>query len=94
MDKVSSTAFWYVISIVAASIGGLILVFLSHASEPKHAEAAHESDVLSVRVGMARVVTQVEQNSSILSEVKLDLKELRVEQRQSSDVILRAIEGR
>jgi len=94
MDKVSHTAFWSVISIVAASIGGLLFVLMSHASQPKHPEAAHESDVLSVQVGMARVSTQVEQNSNILGEVKLDLKELRIEQNDANRRILEAIGGR
>jgi len=36
----------------------------------------------------------VENNARILDEVKLEIKELRTEQRQSSQEILRAIEGR
>lgn len=36
----------------------------------------------------------VENNARILDEVKLEIRELRTEQRQSSQEILRAIEGR
>lgn len=94
MDRVSTTTFWSVIPIVAAAIGGLFLVLMSHASQPKHAEAAHESDVSSVQIDVTRVATQVEQNSLVLGELKLDLRELRVEQNDANRRILDAIGGR
>lgn len=91
MDKVSHTAFWSVISIVAASIGGLIFVMMSHASVGKHPESAHEDDVSSVRVHVAEVSTKVDHNSRVLDEVKMDLRELRVEQNNANQRILEAI---
>lgn len=64
---------------------------MTHASTPKHPEAAHESDVYDVNIRFERVATQVAHNSTILEEVKLDIKELRVEQTESSMRILNAI---
>jgi len=91
MDRVSPTAFWSVISIVAASIGGIFFVMISHAGQAKHPEAAHEDDVSSVQVHVAKVATKVDHNSVILGEVKMDLRELRVEQNSANQRILDAI---
>ena len=94
MEKVSHTAFWSVIPIVAASIGGIFFVVMSHASEGKHPEAAHEDDVSGLQVNVAQVATKVDHNSRVLDEVKIDLRELRIEQNNANQRILDAIGDR
>jgi len=94
MERVSHTAFWSVISIVAASIGGIFFVVMSHASEGKHPESAHEDDVSSVQIHVAQVATKVDHNSRVLEEVKMDLRELRIEQNNANQRILEAIGDR
>ena len=94
MEKVSPTAFWSVISIVAASIGGIFFVMISHAGEGKHPESAHEDDVSGLQVHVAQVATKVDHNSRVLEEVKMDLRELRIEQNNANQRILEAIGDR
>ena len=48
---------------------------VSHAGEPKHAEAAYESDVTAIEVKLEGVASDVEHNADILGEVKDDIKE-------------------
>lgn len=82
------------ISIIAASCGGLLMLIVAHAGEPKHAEAASEKDVTGIALKLERVATDVDNNKGVLSELKDDLSTLRVEQRISTESILRAIEAR
>jgi hypothetical protein len=79
---------------MASAIGGILIYSSTHANEPRHGEAADERHVSQLEVRVERVATNVENNARILDEVKEDLKELRAEQRQSSEEILRAIERR
>jgi hypothetical protein len=64
---------------------------VSHAGEPKHSEAAHESDVTAIEVKLEGVASDVEHNKDVLNEVKLDLRDLRIEQRVATREILEAI---
>mgnify|MGYP005813595439 FL=1 len=94
MEPVGQTTFWTVFTLVVSGIGGLMLLFTTHASEPTHPQAAHISRVSNLEVRSERVKVNVENNARILDEVKVEIKELRAEQRQSSEEILRAIQER
>ena len=94
MESTTNTTFWSAISIITAALGGIFFVLMSHAESPKHSESAHEDDVSRIEVYVATVGTKVDHNSRVLAELKLDLKELRVEQNNASQRILEAIGGR
>jgi hypothetical protein len=94
MNSVSQTTFWSTTTIMASAIGGVLILAATHAGEPRHSEAADENQVSELEVKVERVATNVENNARILDEVKIEIKELRTEQRQSSLEILRAIEER
>jgi len=94
MEPVGQTTFWTVFTLVVSGIGGLMMLFTTHASEPTHPQAAHISRVSNLEVRSERVKVNVENNARILDEVKVEIKELRAEQRQSSEEILRAIQER
>jgi len=94
VEPVGQTTFWTVFTLVVSGIGGLMLLFTTHASEPTHPQAAHISRVSNLEVRSERVKVNVENNARILDEVKVEIKELRAEQRQSSEEILRAIQER
>ena len=94
MEPVGQTTFWTVFTLVVSGVGGLMLLFTSHAAEPTHPQAAHVSRVSALEVRSEGVKVNVANNARILDEVKLEIKELRTEQRQSSEEILRAINGR
>ncbi len=91
MEHVTPTAFWSATTIVASAIGAGMWLSVSHAGEPKHAEAAHESDVTAIEVKLEGVASDVEHNKDVLNEVKLDLRDLRIEQRVATREILEAI---
>lgn len=86
-----SGSFWSVISIVAAAIGSIFFLFVTHTGTATHPGAAPESAVIELKVGFEGISTDVENNKIVLSEVKQDIKELRVEQRVNTESILRAI---
>lgn len=94
MEPVGQTTFWTVFTLVVSGVGGLMMLFTSHAAEPTHPQAAHVSRVSTLEVRSEGVKVNVANNARILDEVKLEIKELRTEQRQSSEEILRAINGR
>jgi len=94
MNSVSQTTFWSTTTIMASAIGGVLILASTHAGEPRHSEAADENQVADLEVKVERVATNVENNARILDEVKIEIKELRTEQRASSLEILRAIEER
>ena len=94
MDRVSHTAFWSVISIVAASIGGLFLLSVTHAGEPSHPGSASSTRVSELEIGVARMGMSVDHNSEMLEEVREDIRSLRIEQRASTENILDALKGR
>jgi hypothetical protein len=94
MSNVSQTTFWSTITIMASAIGGVLILASTHAGEPRHSESADERQVSALEVRVERVATSVEHNSEVLSELKDEIKDLRVDMRASSQDILRAIEAR
>jgi hypothetical protein len=93
MDRVSHTAFWSVISIVAAALGGLFLLSVTHAGERAHPGSASSERVSEIEIGVARMGVTVQHNSIMLEEVRSDIRSLRVEQRESTQNILKAVSG-
>ena len=91
MEKVSPTAFWSVISIVAAALGGLFLLSVTHAGEATHPGSASSSKVSELEIGVAWMETTVGHNSLMLQEVRDDIKVLRTEQKESTQNILDAL---
>lgn len=91
MERVTPTAFWSATSIIAGAIGATLLLSISHSGEPKHAEAALESDVTEIQVRLERVQANVEHNKDLLGSLKKEIGELRVEQNESRSEILEAI---
>jgi len=83
--------FWSTLTIFASAVGGVLVLLFTHMGEPKHAAAADERDVSEIQIRVERVVTEVARNKEILDEVKVDVKEFRVEQRAYTESILRAI---
>ena len=91
MDTVSTAAFWSGMGIVGSAIGASFLFSVSHSSEPKHADAALETDVTKIEIKLERVATDVEYNKTLLGDLKEDIRDLRTEQNQASEDILEAI---
>lgn len=91
MSPNGSVRFWSAASLAATAIGSLFFMLFAHAGEPKHPAAAHEKDVGRLEVRLEGVAVDVENNKSVLQEVKVDLKALRVQQNQDTEEILRAI---
>jgi hypothetical protein len=87
----SITGFWTVLTIAAATCGGLLSLVISHSAEPKHSEAAHEDDVNAIEVRLERVAGDVGHNTSLLSELKYEIGDMRTEQRADTESILSAI---
>jgi hypothetical protein len=93
MPNVTSTTFWAALTIVASAIGGLVVLAVSHAGEPRHAEAAAESAVTSLQVKVEGIASDVGHNRYILEEVKVELRDMRIEQNAYTERVLEAIEG-
>ena len=91
MEHVTPTAFWSTVSIIAAAIGSSFLLTVSHANEPRHPDAASESDVSEIKIQVTRVAADVGYNRAALVELKDEIKDLRTEQNRSSQEILEAI---
>ena len=91
MERVSHTAFWSVISIVAAALGGLFLLSVTHAGEPTHPGAASSGKVSELEIGVARMGMTVQHNSEMLLEVREDIKTMQIEQREATQNILEAL---
>jgi hypothetical protein len=87
----STPGFWTVMTIAAATCGGLLSLLISHSAEPKHSEAAHEDDVNVIEVRLEKVVADVGHNTSLLSELKYEIGDMRTEQRADTESILSAI---
>ena len=62
MEYVTPTAFWSTVSIIAAAIGSSFLLTVSHANEPRHPDAASESDVSEIKIQVTRVAADVGYN--------------------------------
>ena len=75
----------------ATAIGSLFFMIYAHAGEATHQGSASVEDVGDLNVRFEGIATDVENNKVVLSEVKDDIRELRVEQRASTDLILEAI---
>jgi len=93
MEPISQTSFWATVTIIATALGGVLAFSASHSGTPKHASAAHVSQVSALEVRVERVATQLEHNAEKIGEVKEDIQSLRLEQKTSAESILRAIEG-
>lgn len=91
MPSINHSTFWGAVTIIASAFGGLLLLSISHSGEPKHSEAALESDVTQIQVRLERVQTNVEHNKDLLGELKGKIGELQIEQNESSSEILEAI---
>ena len=87
-----NTSLWTVIPLAATAIGSLFFLLYAHAGEPTHPMSAHEDDVTILQVRVEGIATDVENNKFVLEEVKDDLKSMQVEQRASTETILRAIQ--
>ena len=83
--------FWSTLTIFASAVGGVLILLFTHIGEPKHAAAADERDVSDIQIRVERVVTAVARNKESLDEVKIDVREIRVEQRAYTETILSAI---
>ena len=83
--------FWSTLTIFASAVGGVLILLFTHIGEPKHAAAADERDVSDIQIRVERVVTEVARNKEIIDEVKIDVREIRVEQRAYTETILSAI---
>ena len=92
--SINQTTFWSVVTIMASSIGGILILSATHANEPKHSDSAGEKELSQLEVRVEGVATNVQNNRHILDEVKADIKELREEQRTYSVEILSAIRSR
>ena len=88
---IQSMTFWSTLTIFASAVGGVLILLFTHIGEPKHAAAADERDVSDIQIRVERVVTEVARNKEILDEVKIDVREIRVEQRAYTESILSAI---
>ena len=83
--------FWTITSLTVTAIGSLFFLLYAHAGEPTHPMSAHEDDVAILQVSNGIIATDVENNKFVLGEVKEEIKELQIEQRASTETILRAI---
>lgn len=90
-NGLATPGFWTILTIAAATCGGLLSLLISHSAEPKHSEAAHEDDVNVIEVRLERVATDVGHNSSLLSDLKDEIGDMRTEQRADTETILSAI---
>lgn len=86
-----STNTWGVLSFVIGGLGGLLMIVLAHADQPTHPEAAREDVVNVMAIRLEGVSVEVEHSKTLIAEVKDDVAQLRAEQRQSTDQIIRAI---
>lgn len=80
-------------TIIASAVGGLLFLLASHTQQPKHPEAAYEKDVSDLAVKLERVASDVDHNTSILSNVRSDLSTIRAENNATKREILSAIKA-
>ena len=91
MGTEKNTTFWAVTSLTATAIGSLFFLLYAHAGEPTHPGSAEEREVTNLQVRFEGIATDVVNNKLVLGEVKEDIRELQMEQRASTENILRAI---
>tara|TARA_R110000751_G_C13782980_1_gene481194 strand:+ start:2426 stop:2707 length:282 start_codon:yes stop_codon:yes gene_type:complete len=83
--------FWTVIGIIAATIGSLFLLTVSHAATPKHTGAAATVDVYEIGSRLEGVSVDVGNNKNILGELRVEVRDLKTEQIRYSQEILKAV---
>lgn len=93
MTHVSPTTFWASLGIVASAIGGLFTMQMSHANENGHSSMADQAEVSEVKIKIERIETEVGHNRELLGDLKVELRDLRDKQAQTSEEILEAIRG-
>ena len=93
MTHVSPTSFWASIAITASALGGLLTMQVSHTTANGHSSLAEQSEVASVKIKVERIASEVNHNKDILSELKNDIRYIKMEQDRSSKEILEAIRG-
>lgn len=93
MTHVSPTTFWASLGIVASAIGGLFTMQMSHANENGHSSMADQAEVSQVKIKIERIETEVGHNRELLGDLKVELRDLRDKQAQTSEEILEAIRG-
>jgi len=91
MGAEKNTTLWAVTSLAATAIGSLFFLLYAHAGEPTHPGSADEREVTDLKVRFEGIATDVENNKVVLGEVKNEIRELQLEQRASTEHILRAI---
>ena len=85
-------SFGSTITIIAAAVGEMMAFLMAHAAEPKHPEAAHEVVVSELAIRVSGLSTDVERNKDVLTRMRQDINALRLEQRNSTERIISAIE--
>lgn len=93
MTHVTPTTFWASLGIVASAIGGLFTMQMSHANENGHSSMADQAEVSQVKIKIERIETEVKHNRELLGDLKVELRDLRDKQAQTSEEILEAIRG-
>jgi len=93
MTSVTSTTFWASIGIVATAMGGLFTMQLSHAGENGHSSMVDQAEVSEVKINIERISTEVNHNRELLSELKVEIRDMRDKQEEVSTEILEAIRG-
>lgn len=66
---------------------------VSHTTANGHSSLAEQSEVASVKIKVERIASEVNHNKDILSELKNDIRYIKMEQDRSSKEILEAIRG-
>ena len=66
---------------------------MSHANENGHSSMADQAEVSQVKIKIERIETEVKHNRELLGDLKVELRDLRDKQAQTSEEILEAIRG-
>lgn len=66
---------------------------ISHAGENGHSSAANQEEVSEVKIKIERIATEVNHNRELLGDLKVELRDLRTKQVETSEEILEAIRG-
>ena len=93
MHTITPTTFWASLGIVASAIGGLFTMQISHAGENGHSSMADQEEVSEVRIKIERIATEVNHNRELLGDLKVEMRNLRDRQSETSEEILEAIRG-
>lgn len=87
----TESSLWSALSIVAAAVGGLLIIMLAHSSETKHSGAADEVVVAAIAISLERTMSDVGYTQQAVAELKEEIQALRVTQSESTETILNAI---